>query len=173
MVLDSDTEEHLLRDIERKGLPLDQVSLVDICDADPAIYGRSGKPRRPVQQRWGKIKRLKPRGYLALLKKHKIPPSPATLAAGAEGKESKEPEPTETIIDNDNEDTIEDGNEGTILDDDEEAIIDDDDDEQAIIDDDDEPTTNDSISNIASTLASLSIKPTRMFNTPTRTSVSG
>ena len=114
MVLDSDTEEHLLRDIERKGLPLAQVSLVDICDADPAVYGRSGKPRRPVQQRWGKIKRLKPRGYLALLKKYKIPPSPATLAEGEEGKESNEPEPTETIIDDDNEDTIKDDDEGTI-----------------------------------------------------------
>jgi hypothetical protein len=38
MALDADTEEHLLRDIERKGLPLAQVSLVDICDADPAIF---------------------------------------------------------------------------------------------------------------------------------------
>jgi hypothetical protein len=74
MALDSDTEEHLLRDIEQKGLPLAQVSLVDICDDDPAIYGRSGKPRRPVQQRWAKIKRLKPRSYVALLKKYKIPP---------------------------------------------------------------------------------------------------
>jgi hypothetical protein len=107
MVLDSDTEEHLLSDIERNGLPLAQVSLVDICDADLAVYGRSGNPRRPVQQCWAKIKKLTPHGYLALLKKHKIPPSPATLAAVEVKQEYKEPEsknsePTETI-DNNNE----------------------------------------------------------------------
>jgi hypothetical protein len=67
MALDPETEEHLLRDIERKGILLAEVSLVDICDENPAIYGRSGKARRPVQQRWAKIKRLIPRGYLAFL----------------------------------------------------------------------------------------------------------
>jgi hypothetical protein len=192
MVLDSDTEEHLLRDIERKGLPLAQVSLVDICDADLAVYGRSGNPRRPVQQRWAKIKKLTPRGYLALLKKHKIPPSPATLAAVEVKQESKESEsknsePTETIdnndetiIDDEDKETIIDEDEETIIDEDEETIIDDgeetviDDGEETIIDDNDEPTTTNeepTTSNLASTFASLLIKSNTMFSTPTKNPV--
>ena len=91
MALDSGIEENLLRDIKQKGLPLAQVSLVDICDTNPAINSGSGKPRRPVQTRWGKIRKVKPCGYLALLKKHKIPPSPATLGAVEEETGSKEP----------------------------------------------------------------------------------
>jgi hypothetical protein len=181
MVLNSDTEEHLLRDIERKGLPLEQVSLLDICDANIAVYGRSGQPRREVQQRWGKIKKLQPCSYLALLKKHKIPPSPATLGAVEEARKSKEKEPTETIEDIE-ETSIDDDEESKNseptepLDDDKESIISNDDD--SIIDDsnepttNEEPTTNDSISNIVSALESLSIKPIKpaaMFTTPTRT----
>jgi hypothetical protein len=181
MALDSDTEEHLLRDIERKGLPLSQVSLVDICDADPAVYGRSGESRRPVQQRFGKIKRLKPKGYLALLKKYKIKPSPVTLAGAEEEKESKKEEPESK---DDNEEATIHFDTSTIRDD-EETTIDDDEETSIDDDDDDEPTTNEeptineeprsatsNLSNIASTFASLSInKPTMMFNTPTKTPV--
>jgi hypothetical protein len=99
-----------------------------------------------VQQRWGKIKKLTTRGYLALIKWHKTPPSPATLAAVEEDKG----EPTQTI-DDDEEESI-------IGDDEEESIIDaDDEDKESIIDD------------IASTFTSLLIKPTTMFSTPTKT----
>ena len=48
------TEQTLLEDIENTGLPLDQVSLVDICDAKEGIYGAPGKTRRPVQLRFKK-----------------------------------------------------------------------------------------------------------------------
>jgi hypothetical protein len=180
MSLNKDIEETLLRDIERKGIPLAQISLVDICDNSPAIYGRAGKARRPVQQRWAKIKKLKPRSYLALLHEYKIPPSPATLAA----VESKNSKPAETI-DNQEEDITDKDDEEIIIDDDKESIIDDeetiiDDDEETIIDNepttDEEPTNEEpstaedsSASNIASTFASLSIKPTTMFSTPTKT----
>jgi hypothetical protein len=67
MSLNKDIEETLLRDVEHEGIPLAQISLVDTCDNSPAVHGRAGKARRPVQQRWAKIKKLKPRSHLALL----------------------------------------------------------------------------------------------------------
>jgi hypothetical protein len=126
MALDADTEEHLLRDVQRKGLPLGQVSFVDVCDADPAICGRSGQPAcRPVQQHWGKIKKLTPRDRLALIKRHKTPRSPATLAAVEEDKG----EPTQTIDEEEEESIIDEEEEESIIDEDE------DEDEESIIDD--------------------------------------
>jgi hypothetical protein len=73
-------------------------------------------------------------------------------------------EPAQTIDDDDDEESIiddEDDEESIIDNDNEESIIDDndnkDEDEESIIDD------------IASTFTSLSIKPTTMFSTPTKT----
>jgi hypothetical protein len=72
----------LLSDIEQTGLPLDQVLLVDICDAKEGIYGAPGKSCQPVQQRFQKVKELSARGYRKLLAKHSIASSsPATLSA--------------------------------------------------------------------------------------------
>jgi hypothetical protein len=71
----------LLEDIERTGLPLDQVSLVNICDDKEGIYGAPGASRRPVQLRFQKIKDLTARGYRRLLCKYNITAGPATLAA--------------------------------------------------------------------------------------------
>jgi hypothetical protein len=64
--LSQKVEQTLLADIENTGLPLDQVSLVDFCNAKEGIYGAPGKSRRPVQKRFQKIKELTARGYRRL-----------------------------------------------------------------------------------------------------------
>jgi hypothetical protein len=98
--------------------------------------------------------------------------------------ESKNSKPAK-IINNKEENITDKDNEEIIIDDDKESIIDD---EETIIDHnketivDDEPTADEeltneepstaedsSVSNIASTFVSLSIKPTTMFSTPTKT----
>jgi hypothetical protein len=48
-LLSQKVEQTLLADIENTGLPLDQVSLVDLCGAKEGIYGAPGKNRWPVQ----------------------------------------------------------------------------------------------------------------------------
>jgi hypothetical protein len=79
--LSQKVHQSLLADIENTGLPLDQISLVDLCDAKEGIYGVPGKNRRPVQLRFQKIKELSAGSYRRLLTKHDIPFGPATLAA--------------------------------------------------------------------------------------------
>ena len=135
------TEQTLLEDIENTGLPLDQVSLVDICDAKEGIYGAPGKTRRPVQLRFQKIKSLTALGYRRLLLKYGITPGPATFAALAQ------------------QDTGQDADKELVLSDDEE-------DEEEVTDDDE-----DSDIDIASAFGSISIesKSSKLLNSPEKT----
>jgi hypothetical protein len=110
-------EQTLLADIENTGLPLDQVSLVDLCDAKEGIYGAPGKNRRPVQLRFQKIKELTARSYRRLLAKHSITPGPATLAAVQQEQAQELPDQA----------TAQDADEELVLSDDEELVLSDDD----------------------------------------------
>jgi hypothetical protein len=85
-------ERTLLADIEATGLPLDQISLVDLCDDKEGIYGAPGAPRWPVQVRFAKIKQLTITGYRRLLAKHNIIAGPATLAAQAAARQDTDKE---------------------------------------------------------------------------------
>jgi hypothetical protein len=111
-------EQTLLADIENTGIPLDQLSLVDICDAKEGIYGAPGRSRRPVQLRFQKIKELTPRNYRKLLAKHNITPGPATLAA-------KQQEPAQELPDQAS--TAQESEEELVLSDDEEEVTTDED----------------------------------------------
>jgi hypothetical protein len=105
MSLSQKDENSLLQDIERIGLPLDQISLVDICDAKEGIYGAPGKRRRPVQLRFQKIKDLSPRGYKKLLAKYSITPGLATLQSQAQiNKEDNNNNDNERDDDDDGQD---------------------------------------------------------------------
>ncbi len=108
-------ERSLLADIESTGLPLEQVSLVDLCNAKEGIYGAPGKSRWPVQLRFQKIKELTARGYKRLLVRHNITPGPATLAA--EQQEIAQELPDQA--------TTQDAEEELVLSDDEEELSDD------------------------------------------------
>ena len=88
--LSQKAEQQLLADIENAGLPLDQMSLVDLCDSKEGICGAPGLPRRPVQLRFQKIKELTSRGYRRLLAQHSISPGPATLAAAQQDTDEDE-----------------------------------------------------------------------------------
>jgi hypothetical protein len=81
-----------LADIENTGLPLDQISLVDLCNAKDGIYGAPGKNRWPVQLQFQKIKELTARSYRRLLAKHGITLGPATLAAKQQDQAAKLPD---------------------------------------------------------------------------------
>jgi hypothetical protein len=142
MSLQQKVERTLLEDLEKTGLPLDQISLVDICDAKEGIYGAPGKSRRPVQLRFQKIKDLTARSYRKLLYKHNITPSPPTLAA--EAQESLDHQDDKDSIDNDD-------------DEDDEDEEDDEDDEE---DEEDDNTTAD----LSRAFASISIKSSKMFS---------
>jgi hypothetical protein len=102
-------ERTLLGDLEATGRSLDKISLVDLCDENEFIYGSPGKSRRPVQARFGKIKKLTPRGYRRLLAKHNINAGPATLAAQAQApSEDEESDDEEEEVLSDDEDVLSD-----------------------------------------------------------------
>jgi hypothetical protein len=113
-------EKTLLADIEKIGLPLDQVSLIDICDAKEGIYGAPGKSRRAVQLRFQKIKELTARGYRKLLSRYSITPGPATMAAEQQEQEAQEQLP-------DQDTPAQDADKELVLSDDEELMSDDED----------------------------------------------
>lgn len=78
----------LLKDVEKKGIPFEKINLLDICNANPSIYGHSGDPRRrAVQKKWAKIKKKNVSAYLCLLDKHFLAPGPYTFARLKEEKE--------------------------------------------------------------------------------------
>jgi hypothetical protein len=101
MSITSKVERTLLQDIEEIGLPLDTISLVDICYKKEGIFGAPGKARRPVQKQFQKLKELSTRGYKKLLEKYDITPGPATLEAQSQ---TPEPEPEEQEDQEDQED---------------------------------------------------------------------
>jgi hypothetical protein len=141
--LSQKVEQTLLADIENTGLPLDQVSLVNICDAKEGIYGAPGKSRRPVQLRFQKIKELTARNYRRLLAKNNITPGPATLAA----RQQEQAAPAAELPSADHQEATtaqEESDEELVLSDDEEEVITDDDEDINI--------------NLASALGSFSIK---------------
>jgi hypothetical protein len=111
-----------LADLETTGLPLDQISLVDICDAKEGINGAPGKSRQPVQLRFQKIKELPARGYRKLLIKHNITLGTATLAAADQREQAQELPEQETTQDAD-EDTTQDADEELVLSDNEEEEL--------------------------------------------------
>jgi hypothetical protein len=77
----SDTlERALLEDIELKGLPFEQISLVKLCDDKELIYGSpSSDLRRALQKHFCKLKKRSLKNYLKLLKKYTITPGPFTF----------------------------------------------------------------------------------------------
>jgi hypothetical protein len=106
MSLSQKVEKSLLQDIERIGLPLSQISLVDICDAKEGIYGAPGKSRRPVQLRFQMIKDLTHHGYKKLLAKYSITPGPATLQSQAQiDKEDNDGKDNERDDDDEDQET--------------------------------------------------------------------
>jgi hypothetical protein len=90
--LSQKVHQTLLADIENTGLPLDQILLVDLCEAKEGVYGAPGKNRPPVQLRFQKIKELTARSYRRLLAKHGITLGPATLAAKQQEQAAKLPD---------------------------------------------------------------------------------
>jgi hypothetical protein len=97
-ILSQKAAQQLLVDIENIGLPLDQISLVNLCDAKEGIYGGPGLPRRPVQAQFQKIKKLSARGYRRLLAHHNITPGPATLAAQQQDQATAQDTDEESLL---------------------------------------------------------------------------
>jgi hypothetical protein len=72
-------EKALLQDIEQKGLPFDQISLVQLCDQREAFYGPpSSALRRAIQKHFYRLKQRTPKNYQKLLVKYSILPGPFT-----------------------------------------------------------------------------------------------
>jgi hypothetical protein len=100
-------EKALLTDIEQKGLPFDQISLVQLCDKRQLIYGEpSTTLRRAIQKHYTKLKNRTPRNYQKLLLKYSIVPGPFTFHRLKETEspiKSQEPtiDKTNEIIDGD------------------------------------------------------------------------
>jgi len=73
----------LLGDLERTNLPFSQISLVDICDAKVAIYGKPGRGRnslwRSVQKYYDSLRNLQPLNYRRLLDRYIITPGAYTF----------------------------------------------------------------------------------------------
>jgi hypothetical protein len=73
-------ERERLKAVERKGLPVDNVRLVNLCNSNEGVFGKAGSETgHAIQSRFGKINRLAPMGNLRLLKNHEIEPSPSAL----------------------------------------------------------------------------------------------
>jgi hypothetical protein len=97
-------EKALLTDIEQKGLPFDQILLVQLCDERQLIYSEpSTTLRRAIQKHYTRLKNRTPRNYQKLLLKYNIVPGPFTFhrLKETESPINKSQEPT--TIDKTNE----------------------------------------------------------------------
>jgi hypothetical protein len=142
-ILSQKAAQQLLADIENIGLPLDQMSLVHLCDAKEGIYGGpAGLPRRPVQARFQKIKKLSARGHRRLLAHHNITPGPAALAAQQQDQATAQDTDEESLL---------------VLSDDEIADEKSSDDEDAQDTDDEDIDEEDIDSDLASTFGSCTM----------------
>jgi hypothetical protein len=73
-------EKQLLEDIERKGLPFQEISLVSLCDDKEFIYGApSSDLRRAIQKYFQRLTRRTASNYHKLLLKYNIVPGPSTF----------------------------------------------------------------------------------------------
>jgi hypothetical protein len=150
-------EKSLLEDIEQKGLPFDQISLVQLCNDKELIYGPpSSALRRKIQKHFNKLKNRTPSNYQKLLVKYSIVPGPFTFHRLREADDSPTKIPVkEPTIDDIEEETIE-----------ETPCID-----EASIESASESSIDESSIDIARQLETLSIQgpPRIMMTTPSRT----
>jgi hypothetical protein len=92
--LDSEVEKAFVAAVEKKGIALEKITFLDICESNQSSFGGSGsKRRRALSKRWYDIKQLSAKNYSKLLQKHSIVPGPYTFARlkEAENKEEELP----------------------------------------------------------------------------------
>jgi hypothetical protein len=92
--LESSVEKAFVAAVETKGIALEKINFLDICESNQSSFGASGSARRrALSKRWYDIKQLSAKAYSKLLQKYSIVPGPYTFARlkEAENKEEELP----------------------------------------------------------------------------------